>query len=161
MVSLYCSLLFSRKEIIKFSEAALVSAHCNYLIGWIVIVRGNRPWNTINTKMNICLLVKNGNNNKKKKQNVKFVQTSFFSHLAALRPTLGHWQRGSLTYSMLITTLFQVWPEVHVKPCNNVGFHSKTECISGVRARNVPILNVTRYPTVSLTLKVYQKQMTI
>ena len=108
MVNLYCSLLFSRKEAIKFSEAALVSVHCNCLIGWTVIVRGYRPRNTINTIMDICLLVKNIT---KKKQNVKFGQVFFISHLATLRATLGHWQRDSLTHSMLITNYFKYDPK--------------------------------------------------
>ena len=48
------------------------------------------------------------------KQIVKFVHTFFFvSHLPTLRPTLGHWQGGSLTHLMLITALFQVQPEGH------------------------------------------------
>ena len=33
LVSLYCSLLFSRKDIVKLSEVALVSVYCNCLIG--------------------------------------------------------------------------------------------------------------------------------
>ena len=38
--SLYFSLLFSRKWMIKFSEVALVSIHCNCLISWIMMVGG-------------------------------------------------------------------------------------------------------------------------
>ena len=64
---------------------------------------------------------------KKTKQNVKFVETPLMRHLAALRPILGHWKRGSLTHAMLITTLFQVLPEVHRQTRNNVGSHSMTE----------------------------------
>ena len=63
MVSPYCSLLFSRKEIIKFSVEALVSALYNCLIGCIVITRGYRPWNTANTTADICLLTENSNKN--------------------------------------------------------------------------------------------------
>ena len=156
LASLYCSLLFSRKGIIKFTEVALVSVHCNCLIGWTVIVRRYRPWNTIDTTMDICLLVKNSN-----KKNVRFAQTFFISHFAALRPTLGHWQGGSLIHSMLITTLLQVPLDVCREPRNNVCSNSMTERISGIRDGNLPIRNVTCYANASLTLKVYQKQMTI
>ena len=89
------------------------------------------------------------------KQNVKFVQTFFINHLIAIRPTLGHWQGGSLTHPTLITTLFQARPERHGEPCNAVRFQSLTERISRIRAGNLPILSMTCYPTVSLFLKVY------
>ena len=62
---------------------------------------------------------------------------------------------------MLITTLFQVRSEVHRESRNNLGSHGMTEHISGIRAENLSILYVTCYPTVSLTLKVYQKQLKI
>ena len=62
---------------------------------------------------------------------------------------------------MLITTPFQVRPEVHREPLNNVVSHSMTERIGGIRVGNLSILNVTCYPTVSLTKSVYQKQLTI
>ena len=158
MVNLYCSLLFSRKEAIKFSEAALVSVHCNCLIGWIVIVRGYRPRNTINTIMDICLLV---NNVTKKKQNVKFGQVFFyqsFGYTKGNSRSLTKRQPDSLDVNH---KLFQVRPEVHREHRNNVGSHSMTERISEIRAGNSPIVNVMCYPTVSLTPKVYQKQLTI
>ena len=60
LVSLYCTLLFSRKEVIRFSEVALVFACCNCLIGCIKIAQGYQPRNTANTTVDICLLVKNG-----------------------------------------------------------------------------------------------------
>ena len=135
-------LVVFQKKIIKFFEVALVSIHYNCLIDWIVMAQGYRPWNTINTTMDICLLVENGN----KKNETKRLS----SHFAALRPTLGHWQGGSITHSMLITTLFQVQPKVHREPCKNVGSHSMTEHISGIRVGILPILNVTCYPTMSL-----------
>ena len=31
-------------------------------------------------------------------------------YLAAPRPTLGHYWKGSLTYSMLITVVLHIWP---------------------------------------------------
>ena len=124
------------------------------------IVRGYRPWNTINTTMGISLLVKNGSNNNNNK-NVKFVETFFISHLAALKPNLGYWQEGSLTHSMLITTLFQVRPKANREPCSNVGNNSMTERISEIWAGKLLILNVTCCPTVSLTPKMYQKRLTM
>ena len=63
LVGSYCTLLFSRKEILKFSEVALVSVHCNCLICCIVIAWSYRPWNTANTAVDICLLVENSNKN--------------------------------------------------------------------------------------------------
>ena len=36
-VSPYCTLLFSRKEYIKFSEVVLVAVHCNFLISSLMI----------------------------------------------------------------------------------------------------------------------------
>ena len=45
LVSLYCTLLFSRKENIKFLKVALVVVHCNCLITCIMIEWGCRPWN--------------------------------------------------------------------------------------------------------------------
>ena len=63
LVSPYNTLLFSRKEIIKFSEGVLVSVHCNYLIGCIVVVWGYRSLNTANATADICLLVENGYKN--------------------------------------------------------------------------------------------------
>ena len=88
MVSPYCTLLFPRKENIKFSEVAFVPVHCNCLIGCIVIARGYCPLNTGNTTAEICFLVKNGNENTDTK--CKVFQTFFISHLPAMRPTLGH-----------------------------------------------------------------------
>ena len=57
----YWALLFSRKENIKSSEVALVAVHCNCLIGCIMIARRYLSCNTANTKMDIYLLVGNGN----------------------------------------------------------------------------------------------------
>ena len=37
LVSPYCTLLFSRKENIKFSKVVLIAAHCNCLISWFMI----------------------------------------------------------------------------------------------------------------------------
>ena len=62
---------------------------------------------------------------------------------------------------MLITALFQVLPEVHRERHNEVGSQSLTERISEIRAGNLPILSVECYLTVSLSLEVYQKQLTI
>ena len=79
----------------------------------------------------------------------------FISHIATMRPTLGHWQGCSLTYSVLITTLFQVQPEGYGEPSNGAESQSLTERISGIRARNLPIPSIRCYPTVSLSLKLY------
>ena len=65
LVSPHWTLLFSRKEIVKFSGAALVSVHCNCLIGCIVIARRYRLWNIANTIGNTCLLVESCNENTK------------------------------------------------------------------------------------------------
>ena len=159
LVSPYCSWLFSRKEIIRFSEVTVVSVHSNFLIDWIVIVPVYCPWNTANAPVNVSLLVKLAI--KWPKENLKFVQTFFIIHLAALRLTLGNWQWSSLTHLMLNTRLFQVRPEFYQGSRNEVGPESLTKLISGIRTGNLPILSVTCYPTVWLSLKVYQKQLTI
>ena len=58
---------------------------------------------------------------------------------------------------MLITTLFQVLPEVHRQPRNNVGSHSMTERISRIRAGNLLILNITLYHCVTHPESVREK----
>ena len=149
MVKIYCSLLLSRKEVIKFSEVALVSVHRNYLIGWIVTVKGYRSWNTNNTKMDIYLLVENGT--KKTKHEVC---SNFFSQpFGCTKVNFGSVTRRQ-PHSMLITVIFQVWPELYRDPPNKVGSHSMTKCISA-------ILNATCYRTKSVTPKMYLKQLTI
>ena len=146
-------MLFSRKKLSSFLKSLWYLSIA--IAGSIEfsMVPGYRPWKTINTTMDICLLV--GNDNKKNETKC------LSSHFATLRPSLGHWQGGSLIHSLLIKTLFQVRPEVHREPCKNVGSHSMTEHISGIRVGTLPILNVTCYPIVSLTTKLYQKQLTI
>ena len=94
LVNPYCTLLFPRKENFKFFKVALVSVHCNYLIVCTVIARDYQRWNTANATADISLLVKNSNKNTDIK--CKVVQTFFISRLAALRPTLGHWEGGSI-----------------------------------------------------------------
>ena len=118
MVSPYCTVLFSRKENIKFSGVAFVSVHCNFLIGCIIIAWGYWSWDTASTIGYIYLLVKNSNKCTRTKS--KFIQTFFISNVAALRPTYGCWQGGSLTQYLLITILFQVRPKGLRMPCNEV-----------------------------------------
>ena len=104
-----------------------------------MIVLVYRPWDTANTEVDICFLVENGN---KQKNETKFAQTFFISHLAALKLTLDHLQGGNVTHSKLITTLFQIQPEVHRDPCDEVGFQSLIKRISRIRKRNIPIFSV-------------------
>ena len=87
----------------------------------------------------------------------------FIRHLAFLRPTLGYWQWRSLTQLMLITTPFQVQPESHREPRNEVGSQNLTERISGIRSGKLflPLLSVTCFPIVPLSSKVYYKQLTV
>ena len=113
--------MFSRKDIL-FSEVALVSVHCNCLIGCIMIAGGYRSWNTANTAADICLLVESSNKDTEKK--CKICSYFFISHLAFVRLNLGHWKGGSLTHPMLITTLFEVRPEGDWEPRNEVGSQS-------------------------------------
>ena len=63
LVSPYFTLLFSRKENLKFSELALVTVDCSCLVGCIMIVRTYLPWNTANTIAGIYVLVEKGNQN--------------------------------------------------------------------------------------------------
>ena len=87
------------------------------------------------------------------KQNVRFVKIFFISHLAALVPTFVHRHRGSLTHPVLITTLFQVRPEGHGELHNEIGSQSLAKRISRIRTRNLSILSIRCYPTVSLSPK--------
>ena len=143
MVSPYCPFLFSRKEIIKFSEVALASVPCNFLTGCIVVARRYRSWNTTNTTTDICLLVKNCNKNTETKCKVC---SNFF--LSAVW-TLSHWQGDNFTHLMLITMLFHVQSGGHQEPWNEVGSQSLTKGISGIWAGNLPIPSVTCNPTMS------------
>ena len=88
LVSFYCTLLFSRKEVIKFSEVALVSVQCNCLIHCIVIAQRYQPWNTANTTADICLLLKNSNKTSQIKCKVcsNFFYQSFRCAKANFRP---------------------------------------------------------------------------
>ena len=52
----YCTLLFSIEENLKFSNVTLVAAHCNFLVGSIMVLRRYRSWNTATTTMDIRLL---------------------------------------------------------------------------------------------------------
>ena len=62
---------------------------------------------------------------------------------------------------MIITTPFQVRTEVQREPRNEVGLQSLTEWISGIQARNLPVLSATYYPTVSPFPNMYKKQFII
>ena len=64
---------------------------------------------------------------------------------------------------MLIVTPFQVRPESHWEPRNEVGSQNLTECISGIRAGKLilPLLSVTCSPIVPLSPKVYYKQLAV
>ena len=120
--------VFQKKKLSSFLKPFWY--HLSIAIGWSVEL-----WSCEDIGLEILLILQwifaclSKTAIKKTKQNVKFVQTFFISHVAALRPTMGHWQGGSLTHSMLISALFQVRPEVHREPRNNVGSHSITECI--------------------------------
>ena len=149
----YCTSLFSRKKIITFSEIALVSVQ---LIAWLVAL-----WSREYIGLKILALLQwifvslSKVAIKQRNKIYNLFKLFFISHLAALRPTLGHKQGGSLTHLMLITTLFQVQPVCQKEPRNKVGSQSLTESISGIRATNLPILSITCYPTVSLSPKMY------
>ena len=140
MVKPYCTLLVFTKENISFSKVALLSAHWSCLVGSVMITRGYRPWKTANTTADFYLLVKK-TIIKTLKQKLKFVQAFFLSDI---------WQGGSLTQLMLITTPFQVRPESHREPRNEVGSQNLTERISGIRAGKLilPLLSVTCSPIV-------------
>ena len=59
-ISPYCTLLFSRKENIKFFEVALSAVLCNGAVGYIKNVSGYQHWNTPNATLDIYLLFENG-----------------------------------------------------------------------------------------------------
>ena len=58
----------------------------------------------------------------------------FNCYLASPRPTLGHYQGGSLTHLMLITCVLHIGPEDHEEPRNEVGSLNSTELIVGFEA---------------------------
>ena len=51
--------------------------------------------------------------------------------MAAPRPTLGHYQGGSLIHPMLITCILHIRPEGHQEPHNEVGSLSPAEHLVG------------------------------
>ena len=106
MVSPYWTLLFSRKEVIKFTEVALVYVHCICLIGCIVIAQGYRPCNTVNTTADVCLLVENDIKNTDAKY--KVCGNFFYQPFGCPKANFGWLTRRQSHTSMLITTLFQV-----------------------------------------------------
>ena len=59
-ISLYCTLLFSRKQNFQFFEVALSTVLCNGPVGCIMNVWGYQHRNTANTTLNIFLLFENG-----------------------------------------------------------------------------------------------------
>ena len=124
------------------------------------IMRGYRPWNTINTTMGISLLVKNGNNNNNNKK-CKVCWNFFYQSFGCTKAKFGLLTRRQSHSLVLITTLFQVRPKANREPCSNVGNNSMTERISEIWAGKLLILNVTCCPTVSLTPKMYQKRLTM
>ena len=58
-ISLYCTLLFSRKENFKFLEVALLAVLCNGPVSYIMYVWGYQHWNTANTTLDIYLFFEN------------------------------------------------------------------------------------------------------
>ena len=59
-ISLYCTLLLSRKENFIFFEVALSTVLCNGAAGCIMNVWWYQDWNTANTTLDIYLLLENG-----------------------------------------------------------------------------------------------------
>ena len=119
----------------------------------IVIARGYQPWYTTNATVDIYLLVENSYKTIETK--CKVSSNFFINHLAAVRPTLGHWHGGSLSHHMLITTLFQIRSKVRYEPRIEIGSQSLTKGISGIWAGYLPIMSLTCCLTVSLSPKVY------
>ena len=62
----------------------------------------------------------------------KYCYIYFFNcHLAAPRPTLGHYRGSSLTHPMLITCVFHIQHEGYCEPRNEVGSLSPAEHLVG------------------------------
>ena len=69
----------------------------------------------------------------------------FFDQLLGCpKANIGHWRRGSFTFQMLIT-FFWFDLKVTKSPATRLGPKAR-----GIRIGNLPILSVTRYPTVPL-----------
>ena len=148
MVSPYCTFLFSRKEIITFSEVAFISAHCNWMIRCIVIAQGYWPWNAVNATKTASLskaAIKTLN------QNIKFVQTFFYQSFGCPKAKIvSRTRRQPHSPDVNHNTISS-----NEVSRNEVGSRSLIERISWIRARNLLILSVTCYPTVRLSPKVY------
>ena len=65
-ISLYCTLLLSRKENFIFFEVALSTVLCNGAAGCIMNVWWYQHWNTANTTLDIYLLLENGHKSTQK-----------------------------------------------------------------------------------------------
>ena len=121
-----------------FSEVVLVAVHCNWLIGYIMITRGYRPYDTATTQRIFTCLLKTAI--KTLIQNLKFVHFFIYQPFGCPKPTFGLCQGGNLTHPMLITVAFHVRLDGHREPSNEVGSQNLYECISGVWVRNLLIL---------------------
>ena len=72
------------------------------------------------------------------KDNIQFsckCYVFFNCHLAAPRPTLGHYRGGSLTHPMLNTCVLHIQPEGYCEPRNKVGSLSPAEYLVGFEPR--------------------------
>ena len=133
MISPYCTLLFWRKEIAKFSEVALVST----AVAWSVALWSREDIGLeilpILQRMFACLLKAAI---KTIKENVKFVQKFFIRHLAALRPTLATDKEATLLiqcksqhcfkYDLKVTRSLVIRLGPKTWPSASVGFKPET-----------------------------------
>ena len=78
-----------------------------------------------------------------------FLIDFYLYYLRAPRPTMGHWRGDSLTHPILIAALYQVWPEGHREPRNEVESHKPVP--AHWLNQNLLILSLTRYATVSFS----------
>ena len=60
-----------------------------------------------------------------------FPKVVFICYSAAPRPTLGHWRGFSLTNPIIIIVFYNVRPEGHQKPRNEVGSLSPANRLAG------------------------------
>ena len=98
--SLYCTLLFCRKENLTFSGVAMLAVHCKCLAGCNMFVWGYRPF-----KSDIYLLAESGNKGTKTRCKVcSHLATSALKELTVF--LLVFYQFSLSTFLALFLTLF-------------------------------------------------------
>ena len=118
-----------------------------------------RPWNNASTTVDTYFLVKNSNNIEAK---CKVCQTFFYQPSGCPQADSGPLTRRQLHSTHVNQNTISSLTRRSLGASQWDWVPNPDQCISGIRARNFPILSVTCYPTMSFSLKVCcEKQLTI